>query len=179
MNFRASLEFVLAREGGFVDHPNDPGGATNYGITQFTFDTWSRANGRATQSVRNIDRATVAELYLDRYWTPAGCDKLDPRLALVVFDSAVLFGVKRAVAWLQSALSEVGGEIDVDGSFGPKTAQAAAEQSHDVGGLCALIVLFRRNRHRQRARAHAPSRVFLRGWLARTDLLLQKITPHG
>ena len=87
--------------------------------------------------------------------------------------------VEHMVGMLRKFGYDVGDEIDVDGSFGPKTSQAAAEQSHDVGGICALIVLFRRNRHRQRARTHRPSRVFLRGWLARTDLLLQKITPQG
>src|SRR5580658_7273251 len=97
MPFEACLPVILASEGGFVDDPADPGGATNLGVTRATLSSWL---GRP---------ATIAEV---ETLSPPGVD-------LMVFDAAVNQGVARAFATLQSALG-----VAADGGFGPTTKAA-------------------------------------------------------
>ena len=100
MSFQTALAHILRWEGGYSEHPADPGGATNYGITQATYDAWRRSRGLPTRSVREIAREEVEAIYLERYWTPSGALEWDqrghPGIALYVFDSAVQHGVRRA-----------------------------------------------------------------------------------
>lgn len=98
--FEAALSHVLAYEGGYVDHPSDPGGATNRGVTQGTYDAYRADNGWPKQPVRNISDDEVADIYRTRYWDAIGADELPPALAFVVFDSAVNHGVSRTLGWL-------------------------------------------------------------------------------
>lgn len=101
--FRTALDFVLRWEGGFSDHPLDPGGATNYGVTQATFDAYRRKAGLPTRSVRDITRAEVEDIYFEGYWLRAGCEQIaPPALALCVFDAAVNSGVGAALKWLKT-----------------------------------------------------------------------------
>lgn len=100
--FIAALDHVLKYEGGWADHPLDPGGATNFGVTQATYDAWRRGRGEPTRSVRDITRAEVETIYHDNYWLRAGCqDIAPPALALCVFDAAVNSGVGAALEWLR------------------------------------------------------------------------------
>src|SRR5262245_50495283 len=119
--FAAALPFVLRWEGGFVNHPNDPGGATNKGITQAVYNDWRRAQGAATQSVQLITDADVQAIYENRYWLPAHSHELQTPLDLVQFDTAVNMGVGRAVRFLQHCAG-----CAVDGGFGKETAKAVA-----------------------------------------------------
>lgn len=122
-NFEACLTQVLRHEGGFVNHPEDPGGATNMGITIGTLSL--HLGRRATVSeVRNLSRATVAEIYRKRYWKPVQGSHLPVGIDLVVFDAAVNSGPARGVRWLQAALG-----VARDGKIGPVTASAARNQS--------------------------------------------------
>lgn len=99
--FRSALDFVLRWEGGYSDHPLDPGGATNYGVTQATFDAYRRKAGLPTRSVRDINRAEVEDIYFEGYWLRSGCEQITPpALALCVFDAAVNSGVGAALRWL-------------------------------------------------------------------------------
>jgi lysozyme family protein len=118
--FTASLPFVLRWEGGYVNHPNDPGGATNKGVTQKVYDDWRRRQGLPTRDVRQLEDAEMHAIYEAGYWLPPRCDLLQRQLDLVQFDTAVNMGVGRAVRMLQGALG-----CDVDGDFGPATRQAA------------------------------------------------------
>lgn len=100
--FEAALAFVLRWEGGYVDHPADPGGATNQGVTQATYDAYRRQNAWPTRSVRDISTAEVRDIYHKQYWVRAGCDQITPpALALCVFDASVNSGVGAALKWLQ------------------------------------------------------------------------------
>lgn len=99
--FDKALAQVLKWEGGYVEHPADPGGATAYGVTQATYDAWRRKQGVEPRLVREIDRTEVEAIYWGSYWLRAGCDQLQPpALALVVFDAAVNSGVGAALKWL-------------------------------------------------------------------------------
>lgn len=104
--YERALAFVLRWEGGFVDHPQDPGGATNMGITQATYDAWRRSRGLPTRSVREIAREEVETIYRTRYWEPlpARYAEKDLALALALFDYAVNSGLGAA----RKALAVVG-----------------------------------------------------------------------
>ena len=98
--FRRALAFTLRWEGGYADHPKDPGGATCHGVTQAAYDARRRLCRLPTRPVREIDPQEVFDVYWQGYWKGAGCDELPPRLALAVFDTAVNFGPERAREFL-------------------------------------------------------------------------------
>lgn len=101
-SFETALAHVLVYEGGYSDHPLDPGGATNLGIT---IGVLRAHRGRAVSKadVRALTRAEAAEIYRARYWRPSGCDALAAGLDLAVFDCAVNQGVSRALRFLAQA----------------------------------------------------------------------------
>lgn len=89
---KIALPFVLKWEGGYVNDPDDKGGATNRGITQYTYNSWLKSLGRATKDVRNLTMSEVSEIYHKNYWLKSGCDKMSDKFALLVFDTAVNMG---------------------------------------------------------------------------------------
>ena len=102
-DFEKALEFVLAREGGYVNDPDDLGGATNKGITQSTYNSWLKSNGKASKDVKNITDAEVKEIYYKNYWLAAGCNKMTSKFAVVCFDTAVNMRVGRVNEFLKAA----------------------------------------------------------------------------
>jgi lysozyme family protein len=118
-SFETAVDLVLRHEGGFVNHPRDPGGATNFGITR---ETLSRVRGRpaSVEDVRRLTREEAASIYRRLYWQAVRADELPPGLDLAVFDLAVNSGPKRAVTMLQKLLG-----VTADGSIGPVTIKAA------------------------------------------------------
>jgi hypothetical protein len=101
-----SIAFVKRWEGGFVDHPSDPGGATNKGITIGTFIRWRIERGLPTPTVddlRAITDAEANEIYYQWYWLASGSDKLPWPLCLAHFDTAVNAGVGRANEMMQAS----------------------------------------------------------------------------
>jgi len=131
--FDPSLALTLAHEGGFVNHPKDPGGATNKGVTQKVYDAYRVSKGETPRSVRSITNAEVKDIYRRQYWNAARCDALPAGLDYAVFDYAVNSGVGRAVKDLQRTINNVGNElglgvrIGVDSQIGPATINAACE----------------------------------------------------
>lgn len=114
--FDEALSRLIGHEGGFVDHPADPGGATNWGITERV----ARANGY-TGAMRAMPRSVAAQIYRRQYWAAVRADDLPREIAFQVFDAAVNHGPTQAVRWLQAAVGTT-----QDGLIGPKTLQAAA-----------------------------------------------------
>ena len=122
MKFEDALEEILDKEGGYVDHPKDPGGATNMGITLATLRRW-RANRPTTKAdVRALTRGEAGEIYRAYYWTPAKCGGMPAGLGLLLFDAAVNHGVRGAVRMLQEAVGPSAGAQD--GIVGKKTLGA-------------------------------------------------------
>lgn len=117
-NFAKALDHILEVEGGYVDHPRDPGGATNMGITIGTLADW-RGEPVTKQDVRDLTRKEAGEIYRARYWNAAQCDRLPSGVDLVAFDAAVNSGTRRGVRWVQSAV-----EVAEDGAVGPVTLKA-------------------------------------------------------
>jgi lysozyme family protein len=118
--FDAALAHVLRHEGGFVNHPGDPGGATNMGITIGTLTDWM-ARSATIEDVRTLSREAAAQIYEARYWNAASCDDWPDGVSLMVFDATVNHGPGRAVMFLQQALN-----IADDGKVGPVTRAAVA-----------------------------------------------------
>jgi lysozyme family protein len=119
--FQQAVELVLQHEGGFVDHPKDPGGATKFGITR---ETLSRAQERpaSVEDVRELARAEAEAIYRRLYWDVLRADELPPGVDLAVFDFAVNSGPVRAARMLQIVLG-----VTADGIIGPVTLRAACE----------------------------------------------------
>jgi len=122
-NFPNCLQIVLASEGGFVDDPADPGGATNLGITLRTLASWRGPDVTITD-VQALTPEDVAPIYRADYFNAAHCDALPDGVDLMTFDCAVNQGVGKAIRTLQSAAATT-----PDGSFGPNTARAVAALS--------------------------------------------------
>lgn len=107
-NFERCVQVVIhgrgawAGEGGFVMNRNDPGGATNFGITRATLSRWLGRPATVTE-VRNLKEITARAIYLKFYWRPAGCDALPRGVDLMAFDIAVNSGVSRAYKLLAAA----------------------------------------------------------------------------
>ncbi len=122
-NFPACLADVLVHEGGYVDHPKDPGGATNLGITIGTLTGW--LGRQATKAeVKALTKTTVAPIYRANYWDKIGGDDLPSGLDAAVFDFAVNSGPGRAAKLLQRLVG-----VSQDGQIGPMTLAAVAKVS--------------------------------------------------
>jgi len=134
-NFDTSLAAVLVHEGGFVCDFRDPGGATNKGVTQTTYDLWRIDHGLATQSVKCITPAEICALYKSRYWDKLQGDKLPSGLDYCLFDFAVNSGPSRAAKYIQEIAM-----VDVDGKIGPATLTAVAERPSPelIDALCDM-----------------------------------------
>ena len=118
-NYPQALKQVLKYEGGYVDHPKDPGGPTNKGVTQAVYDNWRKSQNLAIQSVRAIADSEVAAIYKNLYWDRISGDLLPSGDDFAVFDYAVNSGVSRAAKTLQSVVG-----VTQDGVIGPATIQA-------------------------------------------------------
>jgi len=119
-NFAECLQKLLVHEGGFVNHPDDPGGMTNLGVTKAVWEEWVRHPVDEKQ-MRNLSPAIVAPLYRAKYWDKIKGDELPSGVDYVVFDAAVNSGAGRAAKWLQACVG-----VEVDGGIGPKTLAAVS-----------------------------------------------------
>lgn len=120
-DFARALPFILKAEGGYADDPDDPGGATNMGVTQRTYDAWLTALALEPAPVRQITQGEVAAIYEKNYWAAAHCDRMPWPLSLIHFDCAVNTGLVAAAKQLQRAL-----ELKDDGVLGPVTLARCA-----------------------------------------------------
>ena len=170
--FDNSMTFVMRWEGGFIDHPNDPGGPTNRGVTQKVYDDWRARKGLPMRGVQLIDEDEVHSIYGSNYWLPPRCDLLDTPLDLVQFDTAVNMGVGRAVRFLQASVG-----CGVDGDFGPGTERAV--MNCDVGTVLAAYCDRREKFYRDLAQKNPKFGVFLKGWMNRLDALRKEIGLPG
>ena len=111
MSFEFAVNLVLENEGGYVNHPSDPGGETKHGITKRQYPDLDIAS-------LTIDQAK--EIYRRDYWAAVKGDSLPDQIASVVFDCAVNQGPGRAIKFMQAALG-----VSADGIIGPRTLAAA------------------------------------------------------
>ena len=125
-NFFESLALVLKNEGGFVDHPDDPGGATNRGITLKTFRS-AYGQDATVEDLKKITDNQVLTIYKEMYWNKCRCSDLPAGVDLCVFDAAVHSGPHTSGIWLQRAVN-----AKVDGLIGPQTIRLAWKENPTV-----------------------------------------------
>lgn len=114
-NFLNALEHVLAHEGGWADHPRDPGGATMKGVTLAVYQRYFGAD-KDKAALRAISDAELQHVYRTGYWEKCRCDELPNGVDYAVFDAAVNSGPGRSIRWLQAAVGTI-----QDGSIGART----------------------------------------------------------
>ena len=138
-NLETALKHVLVHEGGFVNHKDDPGGATNRGVTQRVYDAYRDRQGQSRRSVRAITAEEVADIYKRQYWDAIRGDDLPSGLDYAVFDYAVNSGPRRAAQDLQRELG-----VAVDGVIGNVTLAGVAKADvYDlIDRLCARRMRF-------------------------------------
>ncbi len=166
--FEAALPFVLRWEGGFVDHPADPGGRTNRGVTQRSYDAWRTGQRLPQRDVKLIDEAEVHALYESGYWHPPRCDLLGQPLDLVQLDTAVNMGPGRAVRFLQQAV-----DCGVDGNFGPATQRAVS--ACRPGDALARYCDIRERFYVELVQRKPALSVFTKGWMNRLNSLRKEV----
>jgi lysozyme family protein len=135
------MDLLAVHEGGYVDHPDDPGGRTNKGVTQEVYDAYRSSRGLEPAHVRDITRDEVEEIYRSEYWDAIRADELPAGVAYAVFDAAVNSGPARAARWLQKAVG-----AKVDGVVGRKTLAKtrAARPEAVIDSVCEKRLRFMR-----------------------------------
>jgi len=117
-NWPNAFALMLKSEGGYVNNPADPGGRTNLGVTQATWESWvGRPSDEA--EMRSLTADKVEPLYKKKYFDAVRGDELPVGLDYLVFDFAVNAGPGRAIKVMQSAVG-----VTPDGGFGPLTMAA-------------------------------------------------------
>ena len=114
MNFDQAFDILLKHEGGFSDHPADPGGKTRFGITEAV----AREVGYRGD-MRELPLDLAKRIYKDRYWDAVRAEELPAAIRYAVFDAAVNSGPRQAIRWLQRAAG-----VKDDGIIGPQTLAA-------------------------------------------------------
>jgi lysozyme family protein len=156
-NWDEAIKHILKWEGGYVNHPADPGGRTNLGVTQRVWEEWT-GKPATEEDMRGLTIEMVSPLYRKRYWDAVRGDDLPSGVDLCVFDCAVNAGVGRASRFLQQAVGVV-----ADGAIGPKTLEAVTKMSADeiIEKFCDL-----RESHYKSLNTFA---TFGKGWMRRLD----------
>lgn len=115
MDFDTAFHRLLGHEGGYVDHPSDPGGATCWGVTERV----ARENGYQGP-MRDLPVSIAKQIYRAKYWDSVRAEDLPAGVRYPLFDAAVNSGTGQAVRWLQRAVG-----VADDGRLGPITITAA------------------------------------------------------
>lgn len=166
-NYDKCLDTILHHEGGYVNHPKDPGGETNLGVTKRVYEEWG-----GTKDMKDLTFEDVAPIYKKNYWDRVKGDDLPSGLDLCVFDFGVNAGTGRAAKYLQNMI-----DATADGAIGPATLRALANYVEGEGIETAV-------RNYQEARQSYYEQLstfdtFGRGWTRRvnetTDLAIEMI----
>ena len=126
--FEDIIAVVLKHEGGFVDDPDDRGGATNWGVTQKVYETF-REEKCTADDIKKMTQEEAEEIYYEMYWLPSRAEQLPAEVRETYFDMCVNHGQGGAVKILQQACNnkrKPENKIDVDGGIGPNTIKAAS-----------------------------------------------------
>ncbi len=171
---------IVAREGGYVNDPDDPGGATNHGVTIHTMRRLGLdldGDGTVTSTdVRRLTQAQAVEIFLEHYFKKPRIAELPQPLQASVFDMQVNAG-GNAIKILQRLLGKMGFNVSVDGALGPKTIAATARaMAAAPAHLVDAYGIERRNYYYALADARVASRKYARrrdggkgGWITRAE----------
>ena len=128
VNYDKCLETILHHEGGYVNHPKDPGGETNLGVTKRVYEEHG-----GTKDMKDLTVEDVAPIYKKGYWDKMKGDDLPSGLDLCVFDFGVNAGPGRAAKYLQTMIGST-----PDGGIGPMTLKAVSEYVEEHGLVKAI-----------------------------------------
>lgn len=166
--FQTVLPDVLKHEGGWADHPADPGGATMQGVTLATFRRYY-GRGRTKADLRGITRAQLEAIYRKGYWSPVHAEQMWPGLDRCAFDGAVNSGPSRGLRWVQKGVG-----AKADGKWGPQSLAAIQDTVGRVKAVqraCAARMGFLQGlRH---------WKTFGRGWSRRVAEVEAKATQEA
>lgn len=156
-NYQACLDMILHHEGGYVNHPKDPGGETNLGVTKRVYEEWG-----GTKDMKDLEVEDVAPIYRKNYWDRIKADDLPSGLDLCVFDFGVNAGTGRAAKYLQSLVGAT-----ADGAIGPNTLKTV-EVYVQIEGIEATIEAYQKNRQGYYEKLKT-FETFGRGWTRRNN----------
>lgn len=171
---------IVAREGGYVNDPDDPGGPTKYGVTLKTLQTLgidiNRDGKSGLDDLKMLTRAQAAQIFLDHYFRKPGLNRLALAVQPSVFDMQVNAG-SNAVKLLQKLVSRMGFPCADDGIIGPRTIEAVQTAANAAPGYLAdAYAIARRNYYYALGDARPASRKFARsrdggkgGWIKRAE----------
>lgn len=170
-NFDYAVNIVLQHEGGYSNDPDDPGGETNYGITESDLEHYGCKLG-ITCDVKDLTIDDAKAIYKAHYWEPYRYDDIESKeIAAKLFDTAVNVGQQTAVKLLQQAFIYIGYRIKPDGLMGDKTL-SAINNAYKIGLSFTLLDEFREalKEHYQAIADRNPKlKKFLKGWLNRAE----------
>lgn len=183
LSIRDIADEILDREGGYVNDPDDPGGATNHGVTIHTMRALGLdldGDGKVTPAdVKLLSRDRAREIFIEHYFHRPGIARLPEPLQPSVFDMYVNAGAN-AVRILQRLLAQMGHPVAVDGAIGPQTAAAANRAAAQAPGHIAdAYGIARRNYYYRLADSRPASRKYARrrdggkgGWVLRAEAFI-------
>lgn len=157
INFSKVIPYIFSEEGGYVDDPRDPGGATNMGITMATLSAW-RKHAISTSDVMDLSQAEATKIYQEQFWDKIDGDELPSGIDYAVFDFAVNSGPGRAAKALQGIVN-----LPEDGVIGAQTIAALSSHSPDaiINALCDARAAW--------LKGLSTASTFGNGWLARVE----------
>tara|TARA_R100000030_G_scaffold28718_1_gene21204 strand:- start:112 stop:618 length:507 start_codon:yes stop_codon:yes gene_type:complete len=156
-NYDRCLRIILHHEGGYVNHPKDPGGETNLGVTKRVYEEWG-----GTKDMKDLTVEDVAPIYYKNYWNRVRADDLPAGLDLCVFDFGVNAGTGRSAKFLQRLVGTT-----VDGGIGPATI-GAVNVYVQTEGIEATIEAFQNSRQ-EYYESLSTFETFGRGWTRRVE----------
>ena len=156
-NWQKCLETILHHEGGYVNHPKDPGGETNLGVTKRVYEEWG-----GTKDMKELTVEDVSPIYKKNYWDRVKGDHLPAGLDLCVFVFGVNAGTGRAAKYLQKMIGTT-----PDGGIGPMTL-AKLKEYVDAKGIEHTVKLYQMGRQKYYESLSTFS-TFGRGWTRRVE----------
>ena len=170
MGIEKLLEELVRHEGGFVNHPSDPGGATKFGITEATLSHWRKQSvTEADVKALTVDEAKA--IYTQLYYLTPKINQLSPILQPIIFDMAVNMGTVQAIKIAQRVFSKLGTPLVCDGVIGEKTLISAKAACNVQGHTEVIrnIVNARINFYCELVAKQPEKQVFLDGWKNRAN----------
>ncbi len=164
------IEFILAREGGFTNRPEDSGGPTNFGITLKLWEAIHSSPIPSVDTIKNLTRTDAAQFYREYFAYPLKINLLEcaPLIALIVMDQAVNSGPSPSVRRLQAVLNdEFGASLKTDGILGSTTVNAVL--AVNAQALAIHLIKKTQQNYIDLAEKYPKNQKFLTGWLNRVD----------
>jgi len=162
--FSEALEVILHHEGGYVNHPKDPGGETNLGVTKRVYEEFG-----GEKEMKDLTKEDVEPIYKQNYWDRVKGDDLPEGLDLCIFDFAVNAGPGRAAKFIQRLVGTT-----VDGGIGPNTLKCIDDYVKE-SSVAETIEKYQSMRQ-EYYEGLSTFETFGRGWTRRVDEVTQEAT---